>query len=174
MVGPEFPVVVRMNAGDHVSRGLNLWDAVPVAQALEEAGVDALSVTSGTMCEAVHCALYPAGTPKAHLPPFSAQIKAAVSLPVGVAGRIRRPDWAEEVLEADQADFIGLAGPLLADPDWPRKAQAGDSAAIALCASCHQGCLAELKRGTRHRVWSTRSPAVRPRSASSLRITPRR
>ncbi len=148
-VGDDFPLVVRMNAGDHESGGLTIWDAVPVAQALEEAGVDALGVTSGTMCEAVHCALYPAGTPKAHLPPFSAQIKVAVSIPVGVAGRIRRPDWAEEVLEHGQADFIGLGRPFLADPDWPRKAEAGDMAGIALCASCHQGCLAELKRGHR-------------------------
>jgi len=146
-VGENFPILVRMNGLDHVPGGLTLWDAVPIAQALEGAGVDGLSIISGTMCESVPFCLYPAGTPKAHLPPFSAQIRAVVSIPVGVAGRIRRPDWAEEVLERRQADFIGLGRPFLADPDWPRKAQAGDVEGIALCAACHQGCLAELRKG---------------------------
>ena len=146
-VGADFPILVRMNALDHVPGGLTLWDAIPIAQALEAVGVDGLSVTSGTMCESVPFCLYPAGTPKAHLPPFSAQIRTVVSVPVGVAGRIRRPDWAEEVLERGQADFIGLGRPFLADPDWPRKAQAGDVEGIALCAACHQGCLAELRKG---------------------------
>jgi 2,4-dienoyl-CoA reductase-like NADH-dependent reductase (Old Yellow Enzyme family) len=146
-VGDGFPIVVRMNTLDHVSGGLTIWDAVRIAQELQEANVDALSVTSGTMCEAVEYFLYPAGTPKAHLPPFSAQIRAAVSLPVDVAGRIRRPDWAEEILKGGQADLIGLGRPFLADPDWPRKAQSGDVETIALCSSCHQGYLAELKRG---------------------------
>jgi len=146
-VGPGFPIVVRMNALDHVPGGLTIWDAIPIAQALEAAGVNALSITSGTMCESVPFCLYPAGTPKSHLPPFSAQIRAAVSIPVGVAGRIRHPDWAQEVLSKGQADFIGLGRPFLADPDWPRKAQAGDMEAIALCAACHQGCLAELRKG---------------------------
>jgi len=146
-VGADFPILVRMNGLDHVPGGLTLWDAIPIAQALERAGVDGLSVTSGTMCESVPFCLYPAGTPKAHLPPFSAQIRSVVSLPVGVAGRIRRPDWAEEILARGQADFIGLGRPFLADPGWPRKAREGDVEGIALCAACHQGCLAELRKG---------------------------
>ncbi len=146
-VGADFPIVVRMNAADYVEDGLDIEDAVAIAQALEGMGVQALSVTSGTMCESVPFCLYPTGTPKANLLPMAARIRAAVSLPVVVAGRIRTPQVAREALAEGQADLIGLGRPLLADPDWPRKAQSGDEEAILLCAACHQGCLAELRRG---------------------------
>ena len=146
-VEPGFPIVVRMNAQDYVEGGLTMEDAERLAPFLEGMGVDALSVTSGTMCESVAYCLYPIGTPKAHLLPMSARIRQRVSTPVAVAGRIRTPDVAREALDLGQADWIGLGRPFLADPDWVRKTEAGDEVAILRCAACHQGCLTELRRG---------------------------
>jgi len=146
-VGEDFPIIVRMNAQDYVDGGLTIEDAEELAFALEEIGVDALSITSGTMCESVPYCLYPTGTPRAHLLPMAARIRQRVSIPVAVAGRIRTPDVAREALALGQADWIGLGRPFLADPDWVRKTEAGDEEAILYCAACHQGCLAELRRG---------------------------
>jgi len=146
-VGDGFPIVVRMNAKDYVEGGLVIDVAIKIAQALEEMGVNTLSVTSGTMCETVPFCLYPTGTPKANLFPMSARIREAVSLPVIVAGRVRTPTLAREALSAGQADLIGLGRPFLADPDWVVKAESGDDESILLCAACHQGCLAELRKG---------------------------
>jgi 2,4-dienoyl-CoA reductase-like NADH-dependent reductase (Old Yellow Enzyme family)/pyruvate/2-oxoglutarate dehydrogenase complex dihydrolipoamide dehydrogenase (E3) component len=129
--GDGFPIVVRMNAQDYVAGGLTIEDAEKIAPILEGIGVNALSVTSGTMCESVPYCLYPIGTPKAHLLPMSARIRSRVSIPVAVG----------------QADWIGLGRPFLADPDWVRKTQEGDEEAILLCAACHQGCLTELRKG---------------------------
>jgi len=145
--GHRFPIVVRMNAQDYVADGLTIEDAEEIAPVLERMGVDALSVTSGTMCESVAYCLYPIGTPKAHLLPMSARIRSRVSIPVAVAGRIRTPDVAREALALGQADWIGLGRPFLADPDWVRKTQAGDEVAILRCGACHQGCLTELRKG---------------------------
>ncbi|RLD02742.1 MAG: NADH:flavin oxidoreductase, partial [Chloroflexi bacterium] len=146
-VGDDFPILVRMNAKDYVKGGLEIDNAIKIALALEEMGVQALSITSGTMCETVPFCLYPTGTPKANLLPMAARIRDAVSLPVIVAGRIRTPDVAREALSAGQTDLIGLGRPFLADPDWVRKAKAGDEDLIMFCAACHQGCLAELRVG---------------------------
>jgi 2,4-dienoyl-CoA reductase-like NADH-dependent reductase (Old Yellow Enzyme family)/thioredoxin reductase len=146
-VGGNFPIVVRMNAQDYVEGGLTIEDADEIAPILEEIGVNALSVTSGTMCESVAYCLYPIGTPKAHLLPMSARIRSRVSIPVAVAGRIRTPDVAREALALGQADWIGLGRPFLADPDWVRKTEAGNEVAILRCAACHQGCLTELRKG---------------------------
>jgi 2,4-dienoyl-CoA reductase-like NADH-dependent reductase (Old Yellow Enzyme family) len=93
-VGENFPIIVRMNAKDYVKGGLELEDALQLAQRLEDSGVNAISVTSGTMCESFPFCLYPTGTPKANLLPMSACIRELVSLPVIVAGRIRSPDVA--------------------------------------------------------------------------------
>jgi len=146
-VGQDLPLVVRLNAQDYVEGGLTLDDAQALAPALEALGVDALSVTSGTMCESVPFCLYPIGTPKANLLPMAAIIRQTVSIPVAVAGRIRTPDVAREALTEGQADWIGLGRAFLADPDWVRKAEAADEEAILLCAACHQGCLGELRQG---------------------------
>ncbi len=146
-VGPGFPMVVRLNAFDHVDGGLGIKDALTLAARLSELGVDALSVTSGTMCESVPFCLYPAGTPKAHLLPMAGRIREVSGLPVIVAGRIRTPSVARAALVAGQADLIGLGRPLLADADWVRKTERGDEEAILLCAACHQGCLGDLRKG---------------------------
>jgi len=146
-VGGDFPIVVRMNAADYVEGGLTIEDAIEIARLLESFGADALSVTSGTMCESVAFCLYPTGTPKAHLLPTAARIRESVTLPVIVAGRIRTPAVAREALADEQADLIGLGRPFLSDPDWVLKTEAGDEEAILLCAACHQGCLAELRKG---------------------------
>jgi 2,4-dienoyl-CoA reductase-like NADH-dependent reductase (Old Yellow Enzyme family)/thioredoxin reductase len=146
-VGPDLPIVVRMNAADYVDGGLDVEDSLGIAKSLAGLPVDALSVTSGTMCESVPFCLYPTGAPKAHLLPMAARVRETSGLPVIVAGRIRAPAVAREALAAGQTDLIGLGRPFLADPDWVSKTQAGDEDAILLCAACHQGCLAQLRKG---------------------------
>jgi 2,4-dienoyl-CoA reductase-like NADH-dependent reductase (Old Yellow Enzyme family)/thioredoxin reductase len=146
-VGDDIPIIVRLNAHDYVEGGLTIEDAVEIARDFAALGVNAISVTSGTMCESVPYCLYPTGTPKANLLPMAARIRAVSSLPVIVAGRIRTPSVAREALEAEQTDLIGLGRPFLADPDWVRKTADGDEQAILLCAACHQGCLAQLRTG---------------------------
>jgi 2,4-dienoyl-CoA reductase-like NADH-dependent reductase (Old Yellow Enzyme family)/thioredoxin reductase len=145
--GPDFAIVVRLNATDYVDGGLTLEDGLDIAQSLRALSVNALSVTSGTMCESVPFCLYPTGTPKAHLLPMAARMRDVSGLPVVVAGRIRSPAVAREALATQSTDLVGLGRPLLADPDWVRKAQVGDEDAILLCAACHQGCLAQLRKG---------------------------
>jgi 2,4-dienoyl-CoA reductase-like NADH-dependent reductase (Old Yellow Enzyme family)/thioredoxin reductase len=172
-LGPDVPIVVRINAADYVDGGLTTEDAVAIAARLDAMGVEALSVTSGTMCESVPFCLYPAGTPEANLLPAAARIRTAVKVPVIVAGRIRTPAVARSALARGQADLVGLARPFLADPDWVLKVAAGDEDAILLCAACHQGCLAELRKGhgtgcvfnplTGREGELTPAPAARPR-----------
>ena len=161
--GSDLPLVVRINAVDYVEGGLDIDDAFRLGEALADLDVDALSVTSGSMCESVPFCLYPSGTPEAHLLPMAARIREASSLPVIVAGRIRSPAVARKALLEGQTDFIGLGRPLLADPDWVRKAEAGDEEGILLCAACHQGCLGELRKGNGTHCLLTPSRDVSPR-----------
>jgi 2,4-dienoyl-CoA reductase-like NADH-dependent reductase (Old Yellow Enzyme family) len=60
-VGRDTPIVVRMNANDYVEGGLTIAQSIEIARFLKERGVDALSITSGTMCESVPFCLYPNG-----------------------------------------------------------------------------------------------------------------
>ena len=80
----------------------------------------------------------------AHLP---AAIKAAVSLPVVGAGRMDSPSAAEKVLAAGEADIIGMAKTLIADPHFPNKAREGRIEDIRLCIGCTQACVGHVDIG---------------------------
>lgn len=52
-------------------------------------------------------------------------------------GRITDPAEAEAVLQSPQVMLVGLGRPLITDPDWPRKAAAGQAGRIRYCVSCN-------------------------------------
>jgi len=75
--------------------------------------------------------------------PLAQPIKEAVNIPVIVDGKIRVPEVAEKILEEGKADFIGIARPMLADPDWPKKAREGRAEDIRQCIACNE-CIIRL------------------------------
>jgi 2-enoate reductase len=76
-------------------------------------------------------------------------IKSNVGLPVPVAavGKLGYPDLAERALREGLCDMVVLARPLLADPDWPRKAYAGHVKDIRPCIGDQEACLNEFIQG---------------------------
>jgi 2,4-dienoyl-CoA reductase (NADPH2) len=67
---------------------------------------------------------------------LAAAMKKVVSMPVLTVGKID-PELAEEMLEQNQADFIGMTRPLCADPELPNKIATGRSAYVAPCTRCN-------------------------------------
>tara|TARA_B100001093_G_scaffold375348_1_gene360373 strand:+ start:135 stop:356 length:222 start_codon:yes stop_codon:yes gene_type:complete len=62
--------------------------------------------------------------------PIAAAIKARVSKPVFVAGRINQPQIAVAMLQSGQADMRGMIRALISDPQMPAKVARG---AISMC-----------------------------------------
>ena len=56
-------------------------------------------------------------------------------LPVVAFGRITPPARGEELLRAGDADLIGMARQLIADPETPNKLRAGRGDLVRVCAS---------------------------------------
>ena len=92
---------------------------------------------------------------------------AGFTIPVVASGKIHTFAQAEGLLREGQADLIGMARALLADPDLPRKWQAGAEAALRACVFC-PFCEEEDQR---HRVVTC---TLWPRSAlhHRARLTP--
>ena len=170
-VGARFPVLFRMSA----EGGYGIEEAVEIAQALEAWGVDAIHVSVGGTAPItlVPPDTSPMARPEGWLTGYAATIKKRVSVPIIVVGEIRHPVFAEEVLAQGKADFIALGRQLLADPDWPAKAEAGRDDEIRLCISCDHcrlallltrpiRCLVNPEVG-REREFSAFGPAAAPK-----------
>jgi dimethylglycine catabolism A len=153
-VGDDFPVGVRFLGEECIKGGYTVEDAKLIALRLVQAGVDYVSISAGGKFEdAVPRPgepLYPytgysgercmpgKSWPVAANLYMPAAIKAflrqhGVSSPVVATGKINTPELAERILRDGDADLIGMARPLLADPDWPRKVQTGRWDTVVRC-----------------------------------------
>ncbi len=157
-VGADFPVGVRFLAEEAVKDGYTLVDAKRIALRMAQIGIDYISLSvGGKFADAVHREgqpLYPytgysgdmcmpgnwyPALPHAHL---AAGVKRYINakgyqVPVISVGKISDPDEAERLLQDGQADLIGMARQLLADPDWVAKIADRRADQIVHCIYCN-------------------------------------
>lgn len=133
--GPDYPLIVRMNANDFLEGGLTVPDQIKLAQYLEGLGVDALNISSG-MYESGWSIIEPSALPEAWKKDLALAIKSHVKIPVIAVNNIKHPEVAEKLLEAGVCDFVGIGRCHLADPQYVNKAKAGDTEAIRKCIGC--------------------------------------
>lgn len=149
-IGDYVPIICRMN-GKEPEDGNSPKELARIAATLEQAGVNALHVSIGFGSILWDKDFIPAeatmGMPEGCIVDLAAAIKQAVSIPVIAVNKIRHVPFAERVLEENKADMIALGRPLLADPDWPLKAQQNRSEDIRPCISCCQGCVGNIEKG---------------------------
>ncbi|SMF30065.1 2,4-dienoyl-CoA reductase [Tistlia consotensis] len=143
-VGQAVPVIYRLSAEEFVEGGLTIAETERLAPALVAAGADALHVSTG-VAERLDTNVDPISAPEGWRLPLARRIRAAVPVPVIGVGVIRKPELAEAALAAGDCDLVALGRALLADPDWPAKARAGQAAAIRPCTSCNW-CIDRLAR----------------------------
>ncbi len=137
--GPDFILVYRLSLLDLVDEG-NAWDEiVQQARAVEAAGATILN--SGIGWHEARVPTIATSVPRAAFAGVTAKLRPHVSLPLVASNRINMPDVAEAVLSAGGADLVSMARPLLADPEWVRKAAAGRPDRINTCIACNQACL---------------------------------
>jgi len=137
-VGPEFCVGIRIAGNDFIPGSHTNTEAAIFAKACQEAGADLINVTGGW-----HETLVPQITselPAAGFSYLARGVRRAVQLPVAASNRIHSPGLAEDILARGDADLVCMGRPLLADPNLPKKAQAGRPELIRRCIACNQGC----------------------------------
>ncbi|WP_030267507.1 FAD-dependent oxidoreductase [Streptomyces violens] len=148
--GRGFTVGLRIS-GDELSHdGLSSALVVDVATRLDEDGLlDYLSVCAGssaTLSGALHIAP-PMSEPAGYTAPLAAKVRAAVRVPVMVAGRINEPQEADRIIERGQADACAMTRALICDPEMPAKAGAGRADDIRACIGCNQACIGHFQQG---------------------------
>ncbi|EFV86229.1 2,4-dienoyl-CoA reductase [Achromobacter xylosoxidans C54] len=138
-VGNRFLLIYRISAVDLVHGGLTGAETAQLALRLQQAGVDMLNTGVGWHESAIPTIA--ASVPKAAWDFAVRNIKGAVSIPVIASNRISTPDVAESLLAGGVADFVSMARPLLADPEFAAKTRKGRADLINSCIACNQACL---------------------------------
>ena len=138
-VGDDYPLTCRLCGDEFLKGGLDLSQSIRLAKMLEANGINAIEVSAGAH-ETGQVITAPPYYPMGFLAPLSEAIKKEVNTPVGAVGRIHTPEVAEDLLQQGKADLVAVGRGLIADPDWPKKAQEGRPETIRPCISCNQGC----------------------------------
>ncbi len=102
--------------------------------------------TSATLAGSVHIAP-PMTRPAGYVAPYAARLRAAVPVPVMMAGRVNQPQEAEAIVAGGQADAVAMTRALICDPELPSKAAAGDTDRIRACIACNQACIGHFHAG---------------------------
>lgn len=144
-VGNDFPIGYRFLADEWLAGGFDIKEARIFAQNLEKLGVAYLSVTAGTYESFFLPQIMNQFRKEGYITPLAKQITEVVSTPVIAAGRIVRPALAEQILRNNEADLIGLARTLFADPLWPNKVLEGRESEIIFCRNCNTCLLCAIK-----------------------------
>ena len=149
-VGPQTVVGVRVSTEEDPDDPGRQEELLTLLRDCAQEGlVDYVSVvlgTSATLAGSDHIAP-PMTRPAAYVAPYAARVRAAVPVPVMVAGRVNQPQEAEAIIATGQADAVGMTRALICDPDLPRKAADGDTEGIRACIACNQACIGHFQAG---------------------------
>lgn len=147
---PGFVVGLRISIGEESPDGLTEDEAIAALRTLDAEGAfDYVSVvrgTSATLAGSDHI-VPPSPIAAGYTAPSAARVKAAVRVPVLVAGRITQPQDAEQILASGQADMCVMTRALICDPELPAKAADGRAEEIRACIGCNQACIGHFHAG---------------------------
>ncbi len=137
--------------------GRTIADTLAYMESLVRAGVDIFDVDLGCYDNwwlphppagmPAGCFLDVARAAKEYFKQKNIRSNAGLEVPVVGVGKLGYPDIAERALRNGDCDMVMLGRPLLADPDWPKKAFAGQVEDIRPCIGCQEGCINEFVDG---------------------------
>ena len=140
----DFPVGVRICLDEFTTFGYGLEYGLQMATHLEQGGcVDYLNSDAGSF-SSYWMEIPPAAVTAGSFRTLNAALKSQSKLPVVAFGRIAPPSLAESILAAGEADLIGFARQLVADPDTPDKLRRGEAHLVRSCIACNDACIYQV------------------------------
>lgn len=114
-LGDNYPVLIRIGAGDYSKDGLSIEDAIKASKHFEKLGVEILDISGGL------CSYRIIDTKPGYFSDLTNNIKKNVNIPVILTGGIKTAVQAEKFLKNGDADLIGIGRALLKDSNWVEK-----------------------------------------------------
>ncbi|MGN1280066.1 MAG: NAD(P)-binding protein, partial [Limosilactobacillus sp.] len=146
-VGVDFPLTARISLTEDSVDGRKMAETMAIVHDLEKLGFDGLHLSNGEYVDGAPEVISSHFTAKGYNFTNAKRVRQTTHIPLIVANGIQDPMLAEDVLDEDIADFVGMARASLADPYLPKKTAEGKFADINQCIRCLQGCEGGLLQG---------------------------
>ncbi|WP_026926317.1 NAD(P)/FAD-dependent oxidoreductase [Granulicoccus phenolivorans] len=137
--GADFPISFRLTARHFIEQDRTTQEFIDIAQALQGAGIDVLIIDGGTL-----------ERPEYMFPPYYLEdapfltdidvVRDSLSIPLAATGNLT-VEVGDQLLRERRCDFIGLARPLIADPELPRHVAEDNAHLIRPCIRCNEMCV---------------------------------
>lgn len=137
-VGPFFPILIRISADEFLPGGNTLEDTLQLLEYFQEEA-DIIDVSCG-LVDSIQYQIDANYLKDGWRTYLATAVKEKFNKPVITVGNIRDPKVANEIIESNQADFIGLGRQFVADPQWSLKVKEGRLDEVRKCISCNIGC----------------------------------
>jgi 2,4-dienoyl-CoA reductase (NADPH2) len=149
-VGRDFILIYRLSMIDLVPEGSDWDEIVQLGKAVAQGG--ATIINTGIGWHESRVPTIATSVPRAAFSWVTRKMKqefaaAGIATPLVTTNRINTPEVAEQVLADGCADMVSMARPLLADPEFVKKAALGQPQSINTCIGCNQACLDHIFQG---------------------------
>lgn len=171
-VGADYPVLIKLNASDHVDGGLEIDDSVYAAKKLAEAGINAIEVSAGTSASGEKSPVrrkINKSEKEAYNLKLALRIKEAVSCLLMVVGGFRSYRVAEKAIRDYCMDYISMARPLIREPGLANRWLQGDRKR-AMCISCNKCFMPGREEGGIYCVIEKRKQEKAAKKTSEERV----
>lgn len=140
LVGPDFPIIIKINSNDKVPQGIRPDTFPALAQEVVNTGVDALDISGNNpIVEGIEQT-----EDESYF--FDGASRLDVNVPIILTGGNRSVSHMEKLLKTNEIDFLGMARPLIREPDLPKRWLLGTADDRATCISCN-GCFRAIMYG---------------------------
>ena len=141
------PIVARISGDEMIPNGIKLPEMIAFSKILEEKGVEAIHVSSGTVCSTPPWYFQHMFVPKGKTWEMTAKIKQEITIPVIFVGQVNTVEDIEKLRAEFPTDYIAVGRALISDPDFIGKYQGEVKGVIMPCLACAEGCLGGVKSG---------------------------
>jgi len=136
-VGKDFPLIVGLALDHGFPGGRELDETIEIAKKLKELNIDTLHLRRGSY-DNMNLLIPTEYMEDGVSVEYANIVKEQAGIQVISDGNIGDPVLAEKLISENKLDFIGLARPLLADPEWVNKVRTDKKEDIIPCVRCMQ------------------------------------
>ncbi|GEP24595.1 NADH:flavin oxidoreductase/NADH oxidase family protein [Lentilactobacillus diolivorans] len=120
-VGNEFPIGMKLNSTDFEPGGFSEDDSIKVVERMADLGINLIEISGGNYLNPTMSEGTQKGSNDAYFINYARKLKNLTSVPIALTGGFRTVATMEDALANEDTELIGLARPMVLQPDMPNQ-----------------------------------------------------